>query len=272
MGRWNTHTIKDPVSPKSIRIDWKISNCPLSVAVSLPLNGNEKCRLSSMVSQKIDTFPMWTGMMETQATHLIWVLSLAKFPLWRKLDKALPEGRKGQIPGSLPLLTHSSALILSKRVKQVKFTPKNEAIHYLVLYEQLLILLNFSLQSYMVLCLEKSPLIHMDFPGGSDGRESACNAGDPVSIPESGRSPGEGNGNPLQYSCLENSIDRPWGHKESNTTESLTPFFLPHTEAPKFPRFGYSLLIITIKILLTGKFLTKPFIQSVTNFLCVWTF
>ena len=46
------------------------------------------------------------------------------------------------------------------------------------------------------------------FPGGSDGEESACNAGDPGSIPRSGRSPGEGNGNPLQYSCLESSMDR----------------------------------------------------------------
>ena len=46
------------------------------------------------------------------------------------------------------------------------------------------------------------------FPGGSDGKESAENAGDPGSIPESGRSPGEGNGNPLQVSCLENSMDK----------------------------------------------------------------
>ena len=46
------------------------------------------------------------------------------------------------------------------------------------------------------------------FPGGSDGKESACNAGDPGSIPRSGKSPGEGNGNPLQYSCLENPMDR----------------------------------------------------------------
>ena len=45
------------------------------------------------------------------------------------------------------------------------------------------------------------------FPGGSDGKEFACNAGDPGSIPGSGRSPGEGNSNPLQYSCLENPID-----------------------------------------------------------------
>ena len=46
------------------------------------------------------------------------------------------------------------------------------------------------------------------FPGGSDGKESACNVGDPGSIPESGRSSGEGNGKPFQYSCLENSMDR----------------------------------------------------------------
>ena len=47
-----------------------------------------------------------------------------------------------------------------------------------------------------------------DFPGGSDGKASAYNAGDLGSIPGLGRSPGEGNGNPLQYSCLENSMDR----------------------------------------------------------------
>ena len=46
------------------------------------------------------------------------------------------------------------------------------------------------------------------FPGGSDGKESAYNAGDLGSIPGSGRSPGEGNGNPIQYSCLENPTDR----------------------------------------------------------------
>ena len=46
------------------------------------------------------------------------------------------------------------------------------------------------------------------FPGGSDGKESACNARDLSLIPGSGRSPGEGNGNPLWYSCLENPMDR----------------------------------------------------------------
>ena len=66
------------------------------------------------------------------------------------------------------------------------------------------------------------------FPG-KDGKESACNAGDLGLIPGLGRSPGEGNGYPLQYSGLENSMDRggwqatvPWGHKESDTTERLS--------------------------------------------------
>ena len=47
-----------------------------------------------------------------------------------------------------------------------------------------------------------------DFPGGSDSKASVYNAGDPGLIPGLGRSPGEGNGNPLQYYCLENPIDR----------------------------------------------------------------
>ena len=46
------------------------------------------------------------------------------------------------------------------------------------------------------------------FPGGSVDKDSACNEGDPGLIPGLGRFPGEGNGNPLKYSCLENSMDR----------------------------------------------------------------
>ena len=49
--------------------------------------------------------------------------------------------------------------------------------------------------------------VKMGFPGGSDGKAPAHNAGDPGLFPGSGRSPGEGNGNPLQHSCLENPID-----------------------------------------------------------------
>ena len=49
---------------------------------------------------------------------------------------------------------------------------------------------------------------NLPITGGSEGKASACNVGDLGSIPESGKSPGEGNGNPLQYSCLENPMDR----------------------------------------------------------------
>ena len=59
-------------------------------------------------------------------------------------------------------------------------------------------------------------------PGGAEVKASACNVGDLGSISESGRSPGERNSYPYQFSCLENSLDRgysPLGHKESGTTE-----------------------------------------------------
>ena len=52
------------------------------------------------------------------------------------------------------------------------------------------------------------PESHLGFPGGSDGKASVCNVGDLDSIPRLGRSPGEGNGNPLQYSCLGNLMER----------------------------------------------------------------
>ena len=61
------------------------------------------------------------------------------------------------------------------------------------------------------------------FPDGSDGKESACSAGDPDSVPGSERSPGEGNNNPLQYSCLQNSMDRgAWWATVHGVTKSQT--------------------------------------------------
>ena len=66
----------------------------------------------------------------------------------------------------------------------------------------------------------------LGFPGSSAGKESTCNAGDPVLIPGLGRSPGGGHGNPLQYSCLENPHGlrsladySTWGHKKADTSE-----------------------------------------------------
>ena len=66
-------------------------------------------------------------------------------------------------------------------------------------------------------------LYSLGFPGGSDGRESTCNAGDLGSIPELGRFPGEGNSNQLQYSCLENPMDRgAWWATVHGVTKSQT--------------------------------------------------
>ena len=71
------------------------------------------------------------------------------------------------------------------------------------------ILLKRVLSTYCLLSQDFSEcyIERRGFPGDSDGKASACNAGDPGSIPGLGRSPGEGNGNPLQYSYLENPMD-----------------------------------------------------------------
>ena len=69
-------------------------------------------------------------------------------------------------------------------------------------------------------------LTYKGFPGDSDGKEFTCNAGDALSIPELGRSPGEGTGKLLQYSCLENPIDKefltdysPQGHESTGLSD-----------------------------------------------------
>ena len=75
----------------------------------------------------------------------------------------------------------------------------------------------------------------MGFSGGSDGKESACNAGDPGSIPGSGRSPGEGNGNPVflpgEFQGQKSLKDySPWGHRATNTfTFNMVDAF-PHID------------------------------------------
>ena len=78
-------------------------------------------------------------------------------------------------------------------------------------------------------------MYHMDFPGGSDYKRICLQCGRPGFDPWVGKTPGEGNGNPFQYSCLENPMDgqrslvdySPWGHKELDTIEKLH-FQLPH--------------------------------------------
>ena len=74
------------------------------------------------------------------------------------------------------------------------------------------------------------------FSCGSDGKESVCNAGDPGSISGMGRSPGEGNGNPLQQPCLENSMDRgAWQATAHGFAKSLTQLNTLTSEKKKIP-------------------------------------
>ena len=82
---------------------------------------------------------------------------------------------------------------------------------------------------HLVQDVDEPPADTVGFPGDSDGKESACKAGDLCSIPGLKRSPGGRHGNPLQYSCLENPHGQrnlvgygPWGCKESDTPERLS--------------------------------------------------
>ena len=79
-----------------------------------------------------------------------------------------------------------------------------------------------------------NPSFHLSFPHGSDCKENACDAGNLGLIPELGRSPGEGNGYPLQYSCLENPMDRgAW----QATICGVTKFSLALWNKAKYPSF-----------------------------------
>ena len=80
----------------------------------------------------------------------------------------------------------------------------------------------YSVHTYSIFPIFKIGF-HPGFPAGSDGKESACNPGDLGSIPGSRRAPGEGNRNPLQYSCLENPMDRvTWQAAVHGVAESQT--------------------------------------------------
>ena len=96
------------------------------------------------------------------------------------------------------------------------------------MFEELFTIIAINTNMSMSICIIVSiycTLICIDkgFPGGSDGKESACNAGDLVLIPGLGRPPGEGNGNSLQYSSLENAIYREtWRATVHDLTERLS--------------------------------------------------
>ena len=94
------------------------------------------------------------------------------------------------------------------------------------------------------------------FPGDSDSKESACNAEDPDLIPGSGRSLGKGNGNPLQYSCLENFKDRGLWQATVHRVTRVRQDWLPNT-------FTFSLSKCTIQVMQLNHPQTTPPSQSV---------
>ena len=99
----------------------------------------------------------------------------------------------------------------------------------------------------------------LGFPGGSEGKESACNAGDPGLIPRSGRSPGEGHGNPLQYSSLENLMDRGAGRLQSTGWERVR-----HNGVTNTSTFHFCEKLHKIEVALTLHLLNRqtPFIRT----------
>ena len=112
----------------------------------------------------------------------------------------------------------------------------------------------------------KVTLSEVGFPVGSEGEESACRAGHPGSIPGSGRFPGEGKGNPLQYSCLENSVDSgDWwatvhGVAGSDMTKQLTDF--------RFNMFSWNKppSLLSLEYTATGKMMLFSSIECLQEF------
>ena len=137
---------------------------------------------------------------------------------WAHVQNLLQHKNKRQFPFCWKVKTHQGTISIT--------TQSNITLNYMnMISHNWMLKLSNSLFSFSIYLLSTS---YIYFPAGSEGKESACNAGDPGSISGLERSSGEGNGNPLQYSCLENLMDggawqatAPWGRKESDTTQRL---------------------------------------------------
>ena len=119
----------------------------------------------------------------------------------------------------------------------------------------------FSRNYYMVELKFKTGHLTLAFPGGSSSKESACNAGNLGLIPGSGRSPGGGHGNPLQYSCWENSMDRgAWGltvHKVAKRLSNSYTHTHTHTH--------------TIRLYQPSEFMSKSKAHALPLFQNAWS-
>ena len=127
---------------------------------------------------------------------------------------------------------------------------------------------NFSQNFLLLLCINLlcfAGMFYWGFPGGWDGKESACNAGDLGSIPGLGRSPGGGHGNPLQYSCLENPMDREVWSIQSIGLQRVRPDW-NYLAPMQVIIIKYHLSLVTF---LSHCMNTSSFIFSLATYLCL---
>ena len=139
----------------------------------------------------------------------------------------------------------------------------------LIFYLQYLILAYSSF--IFILCVPFNKCFTMGFPGGSVSKEFTCNVGDLSLILELGRYPGEAYGYPLQYSGLENFMDRPWVWKELDTTEQLSTHALSMDQVWDLPDILFHQSILDITILLHCFLVSRVAIEK-SQIILIWSF
>ena len=124
----------------------------------------------------------------------------------------IPAFKNSHSTGEVEIISQCDHLFKSRQLREPQEQPqvdiqnrKRRILNWLLKGKQVF---NNNRESSLYRTYTKAQKYERGFPGGSDSKESACSAGDPGSTLGVGRSSGEGNGSPLQYSCLENSMDK----------------------------------------------------------------
>ena len=192
----NTHTFLAPVPANEV-----CYNFPNAALCEHSLSTLLQAKLLSQVSMQ--------GVCKQERTHqALWLVPLSAF-----LNRPWSE-----VTTTIPFPLRSNGTTSSKDNFLL-----NSPLHKKDLFNVFVLFLYSTLSFHFLIISLKCPYLLSGFPGGSDSKESACNAEDPGSISGSGRSPGAGNGNPFQHSCLENPMDREdWQVTVHGVTKSHT--------------------------------------------------